>query len=133
MPPTAKRAPTVALRGRVRGLCRRGRRSGSRWYFMASITSLWHSTLSLSSGLDSMSARNYKGTHRETRQYSECFHLTHNLHCACSDMRWFCSAQKRRVLISSDHRVPTIDFSRTFPGCSPTSLRTQHKMFWDTD
>lgn len=51
-------APTVALRGRVRGLCSKGRRWGKRWYFIPSMRSRWHSTLSRRRGLDSRSAKN---------------------------------------------------------------------------
>lgn len=60
MPPTANMAPTVALRGRVRGLWSRGRRWGKRWYFIPSIRRRWHSTLSRRRGLLSRSARNYR-------------------------------------------------------------------------
>lgn len=60
MPPTANMAPTVALRGRVRGLWSRGRCWGKRWYFIPSIRRRWHSTLSRRSVLLSRSARNYR-------------------------------------------------------------------------
>lgn len=62
MPPTANMAPTVALRGRVRTFWSRGRRWGKRWYFIPSISSLWHSILFLSRGLHSRSAKNYTHT-----------------------------------------------------------------------
>ena len=57
IPPTAYRAPTVDFLGLVRGLWNMGRRSGSRWYFMASISSFWHSRSSENILLFSRSAR----------------------------------------------------------------------------
>jgi len=63
IPPTAYRTPTVDFRGLVRALCMARRRSGSRWYFSASMISSWHSTSCLNSTLFSTwSARNYSST-----------------------------------------------------------------------
>lgn len=39
IPPTAYSDPTVDFLGLVLGLCNIGRRSGKRWYFIASIKS----------------------------------------------------------------------------------------------
>lgn len=57
IPPTAYSAPTVDFLGLVLGLWNMGRLSGRRWYFMASISSFWHSRSSENILLFSRSAR----------------------------------------------------------------------------
>lgn len=87
MPPTANMAPTVALRGRVRGLWSRGRRWGKRWYFIPSIRRRWHSTLSRRRGLLSRSARNYR--HMQKRNEKKKQRHQHAESCdSCSWNIW---------------------------------------------
>ena len=75
IPPTAYRTPTVDLRGLVRELCIARRRSGSRWYFNASMINSWHSTSCLNSTLFSTwSARNYN----LTTSHKHCAFITQN-------------------------------------------------------
>jgi hypothetical protein len=50
IPPTAYKAPTVDFLGRVRGDWSIGRRSGSKWYFRASIISSWQTRSSRNKG-----------------------------------------------------------------------------------
>lgn len=60
IPPTAYSAPTVDFLGLVLGLWNMGRLSGRRWYFMASISSFWHSRSSENILLFSRSARSWE-------------------------------------------------------------------------
>lgn len=109
MPPTANMAPTVALRGRVRGLWSRGRRWGKRWYFIPSIRRRWHSTLSRRRGLLSRSARNYR--HMQKRNEKKKQRHQHAESCdSCSWNIWRAHAERRLLSLIErlDEIRPTI-------------------------
>ena len=141
MPPTANMAPTVALRGRVRGLWSRGRRWGRRWYFIPSISSRWHSILSRSRGLDSRSAKNYTQveihTHEHTGVCENCYKqaVETKAGCVCRKRGVWCyhwlwrSEGRKKAVLSLIERLDQI---RQAAISAHTHTHTHTHIIWHT-